>query len=1021
MLHVIGEAHLQQGLLQRLVRYLRPAVLLAELHGREVAGGDENLRSHVQGLHTLGDLGDAPRGDGVHQRRLARAVAAHNAVTVALLQLQRGVREEEVAATVHHAQVLDVDQRVGALPVDGGPLLLVLDALEDLAQRLLHPEGAEGAALGLLLLGADKRRELLLGCALRRGARPRLRAAGRQHDHDVFPQRVRELGGGHLRLDPLAQNLRAERLWRRRRLDLGDGRAGGILLPVLHGLGEHDAVDAGEHLHLRHGLLRDVPSLDQLGEGPLRGKPLHLLARRLKGFDDPQQEGEDFRLGLGAALHLLLPEQRGQAAHFVLLGLHADEDRGQQRVAVVHGEGVHAEEVLAELHRLGDLLGDIEEELHREGPSLLGLEVQGLLQARQEKVGVRSAILVDQHLPGRQGLLRDDLRLLVQGVQHHLQALGHERDEGLRAEVRDEPDEGERAGLRLVGLAGLDPRDDLVVEVEGQEVPSRQQHLGQALGGPAALHLGDVPVRLLALHLREQVRQELLRANHRQPRGQASEALRGLPRDAVGGVDEALLQERQQLCHVGLQDLGVGDEIHGGAHDLDALHLRLVRLLAHGAGDDGEDQAEGDGVHGVHEGRVAHLRERLCRLGHVGAVHDALDDGLGHSADLRVQHQLLAHVAQEGLGRLLHLLPGISDRTPHSGHHPGHPDAQLLRAALRLDHPLQHLLDDAERLNLHLPLPRRAGAEVVQQDGQHQLGHSFAARAGEREVLAEVHNGAPGLGLQLGLLEQRHDGRQGRQDGGRVPQQGADRAECAIARRCPLHLCGDQISGAVDHAGHLRLHIAAVEDRAGTGRKLGLSLLAALHGARDHPHDLGVDFERTGLHLGGLHLLVIRLLLDSLLLRSLLQRYAVNEGFLLGLVHGISPPLALLILQASHVRERCLVVPVQLRQLDRFLGRCDIRLSLLRGHDAVHLLLQLPDLELLLFDDLLARLDAQFRRNDGALAGHQLDRALLFAIPAIEIDLLHLIRDLAASQRLQSCVDPRRHRDQLWETSGALT
>mmetsp|Transcript_63726 Transcript_63726/g.177224 ORF Transcript_63726/g.177224 Transcript_63726/m.177224 type:complete len:356 (+) Transcript_63726:1556-2623(+) len=102
---------------------------------------------HMDTLEVCRHANDAMRGDLLHQRRLARAVVAHDAVTAVFLHLQGRVPEKEVARTIHEQHILDVKECLRIVAT------LVPDMVEFLAKRRAHGGLREVGEFRLKFLG----------------------------------------------------------------------------------------------------------------------------------------------------------------------------------------------------------------------------------------------------------------------------------------------------------------------------------------------------------------------------------------------------------------------------------------------------------------------------------------------------------------------------------------------------------------------------------------------------------------------------------------------------------------------------------------------------------------------------------------------------------------------------------------------------------------------------------------------------------------------------------------------------
>mmetsp|Transcript_75074 Transcript_75074/g.244089 ORF Transcript_75074/g.244089 Transcript_75074/m.244089 type:complete len:585 (+) Transcript_75074:2575-4329(+) len=581
------------------------------------------------------------------------------------------------------------------------------------------------------------------------------------------------------------------------------------------------------------------------------------------------------------------------------------------------GQHLYAQEVLSELHCLAELLAEEQKLVHGEVASVQSLKEEGRLQAGHEQMRVSGAVLLDDHLQRPVCLLRNNLRLLLQRVQERLETLRQVRQKGLCADVADGLEESETASLGLVGLALRDTWQHGLVEDVRQQVPSGEQDLGQAAPGAAALHLGDVLVGRVALELLQQKRHDLLIAHNRKPYAQAAKALAGLMLDLLRRVHEAILKQRHQLLNVGDEQFGVRDEVHRSADDLHAPHLRVVCLLAHGAGDDGEDEAEGARIDRVHEGGVGQLVQRICGLLHVGTVQDAVDDLVRHGPDLRGACDFQTHVPQQDLSLLLHLLPRVTDGIAHRHHDLRHQEAQLLGRGVRLAHPLDHVLQDGHASNLDLPLAGRSSAQVFQQHWNNELGHALASRATLGELLAEVHSGATRLRLELDLLQEHQHRGHAVQHRGRVPQQRPDGAQGEIARRHTLELFLDALDSSGNHGRHLSLDLALVSAGARARLKPLHGLLAAFGRAPDHGHDLGVALEGPSLCRLGLPRLrgLLRQGRHGVTLLGLHRQASCHQGLLVRFLLCHSACVPIFLLELSHVAQSCAVVAIQRQEL----------------------------------------------------------------------------------------------------------
>mmetsp|Transcript_84923 Transcript_84923/g.203543 ORF Transcript_84923/g.203543 Transcript_84923/m.203543 type:complete len:267 (+) Transcript_84923:793-1593(+) len=247
----------------------------AELDGIEVAGFYQDLRLHVQCLHICGHPRDSTRGDGAHQRSLASAVSADDAVSSASTKVQDSVLEQHVATSIHHPQAFEVDQGVLGPPADVFLLLLVLDPLEDLVQEGLQAKGGNRTACGIQVLLINQRSQLLFDRLVGTVARLRFHAARDQDGADVLAERLWEAELCKALLRPALEELRAER----RRL------LGGLplrlrflckCLDIRSILCEYNT--AVPHLR-RHGVKGRLVRSLQLLQAELRGLGLRGMAR----------------------------------------------------------------------------------------------------------------------------------------------------------------------------------------------------------------------------------------------------------------------------------------------------------------------------------------------------------------------------------------------------------------------------------------------------------------------------------------------------------------------------------------------------------------------------------------------------------------------------------------------------------------------------------------------------------------------------------------------------------------------
>mmetsp|Transcript_91956 Transcript_91956/g.268917 ORF Transcript_91956/g.268917 Transcript_91956/m.268917 type:complete len:404 (+) Transcript_91956:1745-2956(+) len=403
---------------------------------------------------------------------------------MALPQLEHGILQQDLASAVHEHEVVHPHERVRR----GLAVLLasrsrghrsILDALEDLLEEA--GQGPAGEELGDVAL-LRQWPQLHIQRRLRRGQAARLQAAREDHRLDIPPQRARDGSLAQELPGPLPDHVLARHGCRRHRVRLDGGRRrGGRLAGVL----------GAEAQGLRGLQLRHVPVLAslQLRQAVVGGGNARGLAGGLQALQHPKERWHDLSLCLLLRLHALLPQQRGIPPHARVLIGPGDVDGAQHQVPLRERQHLHGREVLTELHCLLHLLGQSEEELHRQVSRVLLFVEEGLLKVREHEPGKGGAELVEQHLRRLASVVHNDLAFLAERIQDDRQAPLEVRQEGGAAQVGQELKDRQGAGLPLRRPLLRDARHEDVVEARLELVLTLEQDLAEAVRRSPPLHL----------------------------------------------------------------------------------------------------------------------------------------------------------------------------------------------------------------------------------------------------------------------------------------------------------------------------------------------------------------------------------------------------------------------------------------------------------------------------------------------------------------------------------------------------
>mmetsp|Transcript_16451 Transcript_16451/g.57499 ORF Transcript_16451/g.57499 Transcript_16451/m.57499 type:complete len:452 (-) Transcript_16451:5236-6591(-) len=405
----------------------------------------------------------------------------------------------------------------------------------------------------------------------------------------------------------------------------------------------------------------------------------------------------------------------------------------------------------------------VAEQLHAALPDAPVVRVHALVERRQQRLGRRERVDVDDDLAGAHRDVAHHVAVVGEALHDQGQNGTDVRAEGLAHRARQErqhPQQPLARRRRRVRRERQQLREDLAQA----RLAQRDNDLAEALRTTRPLH-----GRRVGLQRVHQPRHEVAEVLLADAAGQRAKGARRDAADVRDRVEQRLLQLRHELVQVRQDVLLVLDERGHVAHD--HRRLRLDRRLARRetAPQDRYDQRKRRRVDAMHESRV---RQRIQRL--AGAVRGVAQRAQQHRHEL--QDLWVADNAADVLQRLasslLHARVRVAERLAQLRHNLRQARRQLARRAVR------HLAQEHDAGLLGAPLDF---LQALEQHRHHEL--NTVARQLAHDHLRSRRRGLAHLAhaVAVRLDEQRQDA-----DHVRLEEQAKRAAQTLESEQCAL-------------------------------------------------------------------------------------------------------------------------------------------------------------------------------------------------------------------------------------------